>query len=150
MTEKITREEADRRIEEFKDWSTKLWGEAVAAAQAILASRGIESTKIGFDAYAANGEYTAFTVEWFDYLDSDGQWHRIEWGDDEDKLWDRLEDKLTEFGTGLPPGDEGRIDNPGDLANADLEMFMFADFDGDGYFQYDDKGMKSIIENTWF
>lgn len=150
MTDKITREEADRRIEEFSDWSTKLWGEAVVAAQAILAARGIESTKIGFDAYAANGEYTAFTVEQFDYLDSDGQWHQIEWDDDEDELWDRLEDKLNAFETGLPPGDEGRIDNPADLANDDLEMFMFADLDEGGYFQYDEKGMKSIIENTWF
>lgn len=152
----ITPEEADRRIQEHYARIDRDWEVAYRIAVKIAELRGIEDPAIQFAGHDADGEQHVCASEGFFCHLGDDHLVTLERGDaedgsQEDLYWRELETALNELYTGLPPMGDGNATGPEDLYGDehDLRLKLFADYDVNGYFQYDEKGVRSIIAGVW-
>lgn len=131
------------------------WDEAQTAAIEIAEMRGIKDPIVSFRV-TSDGERSRVTAEDSFYYQAGDELmeiseHDEDCADEEYSLWGDLHSSLEELSsTGLPPLTIETAATPDDLESWDTELMLFADFDADGYFQYDEKGMKTIIDGQWF
>ena len=151
----ITEEEAELELTELWRDVEAGWNSFAAIAEAIAVGRGFHETSVAFQGHLADGERYSITWEEFWCIPTTGAEFTISREDSinsvEEARWQELELAAEHLESIVPPVVEGRVDSFEDLKGYedDVRMVLFADYDGDGNFQYDEKGMKSNIIVVW-
>ncbi len=152
---KLTRVEADLALAAHYRAVEEGWDRLASVGLAISAARGLEPTAVAFESYLADGERFGIKNEDFVCKLTSGEEVTVSIEDSSETremvLWSELESAVETLAGFIPPVIEGRIESAADLMGEDhdVRMCLFADYDGDGHFQYDEKGLKTIISGVW-